>query len=1119
MNRLLKILRNKWFLSGMGLLVAYTLAGFLLAPYLTRRFVPQIIHDQLGKQAVIGKVRINPFIFTFEVNDFRMDEPDGQLLAGCKQLFVDFEMSSIFKWAWTFRQVSLQEPTVHLVIEPDGSFSLAKLAPPATTPPAKPEPATSSTPPRLIFQDILLDQGKIDFIDQRQSQPATMSLHPLNLHVKGLTTLAGQQGIESVTATTANGETIRWNGKVSLQPLSWKGSLALENIRAATLWQFTRDTLRLEPPAGRLTVTADYNLDLSGQAPQVIFDHLSVTLSGLALKLTGTETPWLELPDTRLINGRFDLAQRQFETGKLAVSGGRLNVARDAKGTFNLQRLTNTSETVTAANSGSDKASSGGQPWKMRLHQLDLSGLALGYRDMSLNAGLGALRVALKATAEFGGEQAKVQVNDLDIEVNDLQAGLADATAPAIKMNIMAIKGGAYDLTANRLNIAEITVTGGGLDLQRLADGSLNLARLAAQPPQKATPNPSEQTKTPGQPFQFLIDRVAVSDLGATLSDLTVQPTAPLLHLENIGVELTHVDNKSIMPFNVGINIREGGQIKATGTLDPAGPTVESEVQVTALGLPVLQPYVKQSAAVVLQSGTFSTKGTLRHGVKAANARTSYQGAVKIDNLRVTETDNNETLVGWKTVQTEHLKLQLSPDKLDIGEMRVVQPAGKFIIAKDHTLNLAKVMKAKAAPAKPEKAGAASPAVPFSYHVDRVRVSAGQVEFADLSLPTPFGTKIHELKGNVAGISSAVDARAQIKLDGRVDDYGTANVDGELVTSDPKEFTDINVVFKNVEMSRLTPYSGKFAGRKIDSGKLSVDLKYKINKGQLEGDNKLVVTRLRLGDKMESPEAVDLPLDLAVALLQDSNGVIDLGLPVHGDLNSPEFSYSGLIWKAFTNLLTKLVTSPFRILGALLPGGNEEAMNRVDFAAGKAAVSPPEKEKLRQLAGILEKRPQLRLVVQGRYSPTQDLKELRSMSVRLALDKRLKIPVEPGEDPGTVDFTSSATRDALADMFKERFDRKALSAIKDETKVAAKKSGTEDPGSLAKELFARLVDSEPVPDAELVRLADARAQAVVAALNEAKPIPPERLASKASAAMAQDGDGPVSAALSLEAGQ
>ena len=134
MNRLLKILRNKWFLSGMGLLVAYTLAGFLLAPYLTRRFVPQIIHDQLGKQAVIGKVRINPFIFTFEVNDFRMDEPDGQLLAGCKQLFVDFEMSSIFKWAWTFRQVSLQEPTVHLVIEPDGSFSLAKLAPPATTP-------------------------------------------------------------------------------------------------------------------------------------------------------------------------------------------------------------------------------------------------------------------------------------------------------------------------------------------------------------------------------------------------------------------------------------------------------------------------------------------------------------------------------------------------------------------------------------------------------------------------------------------------------------------------------------------------------------------------------------------------------------------------------------------------------------------------------------------------------------------------------------------------------------------------------------------------------------------------------------------------------------------------
>ena len=261
--------------------------------------------------------------------------------------------------------------------------------------------------------------------------------------------------------------------------------------------------------------------------------------------------------------------------------------------------------------------------------------------------------------------------------------------------------------------------------------------------------------------------------------------------------------------------------------------------------------------------------------------------------------------------------------------------------------------------------------------VRKITLSEGKMEFADLSLTPQFGTKIHELKGVVAGISTARNARAQVKLDGRVDEYGTAKIDGELNTSDPKAFTNISVVFRNVEMARLTPYSGHFAGRKIDSGKLSVDLKYQIQKGQLAGDNKIVVERLMLGEKIPSPDAVDLPLDLAVALMEDSNGVIDIGLPVKGDLNSPEFSYGALIWKAFTNLLTKIVTSPFRALGALLPGGGEETLNVVAFEPGRPDVPPPEKEKLAKLAGLLQKRPQLKLSVQGRYNPETDLAELR----------------------------------------------------------------------------------------------------------------------------------------------
>jgi hypothetical protein len=439
------------------------------------------------------------------------------------------------------------------------------------------------------------------------------------------------------------------------------------------------------------------------------------------------------------------------------------------------------------------------------------------------------------------------------------------------------------------------------------------------------------------------------------------------------------------------------------------------------------------------------------------------------------------------------------------------------------------VFKAEAEPKKAET----SPEEPgFPYRIRRILVSEGRVDFADLSLPTPFGTKIDDLKGIVAGMSSAKDGRAQMELDGRVDEYGTVRVRGELNSADPKAFTDISVVFRNLEMSSLTPYSGKFAGRKIESGKLSMDLKYKIAQRQLVGDNQIIVERLVLGEKVESPEAVDLPLDLAVALLEDSDGVIDLGLPVKGDLDSPEFSFGAVVWKAFVNLLTKIVTSPFRALGALLPGGGEESLDSIAFEPGRPDIPPPEKEKLTKLGTVLQKRPQLKLVVQGRYNPEADLAELRTASLRRTLTVKLGRRLRPDTEPGPPDYGSPQTGKALEAMFADRFGVDALTAIKAEQQAAEDKAkkdvaakgaapSTEgeprDPGQLAKAMFARLAESEPIGEPELTRLAEARSQAIVAELGEAGRIPTERIEVKPAAAV--DRKEPVTASLHLEAGK
>jgi uncharacterized protein involved in outer membrane biogenesis len=1127
MNRVKKIVLSKPFLIAVGLVVFYTLAGFFVAPWLVRHYVPKVVQDQLQKQAAIGEVRFNPYVFTFEANDFSMQEPDGQLIVGFKRLFVDFELKSLFNWAWTFRQIALEGPQVNAVVGKDGALNLAQLAPPSEKPPTPPE--KEETLPPLIVEVFSIDQGQIDLTDRRPSKPAAIEFKPLQLQVKNLTTLPGQEGANTISATTSDGETMRWSGTIGLNPIHSKGSFAFENFHIATFWEFARDALNLQQPAGKLTVTGDYNADLSGTQPEVALSNLGVAISHVALKLQGAEAAFLELPDTRISGVRFDLSSQQVEVGKIAVKGGHARLAVDENGDLNLEHIAKPAAAAPGAGSGDAK------PWTVNLAAFDLNGLALDYQDLSRSPGLksriGGINVDLKSAAKVGGEQTQVLVNDIAVAVSEFQAQLTDPADPVIRINKIGLEGGVYDLDPNRFTVEKIAIDGGAIDLRRQADGVINLALLFVPPQKGAIARERQEAAAEGHPFQFLAKTVSVAGIQTAFSDLSVRPYGPIVNLEDIAVVLNNVDGKSPMAFDTSLKVREGGQIKAAGRADPSGPAVEAEIQVADLGLTAFQPYVDPVAAVDLKSGTFSTKGSLRHGIKAAGAQTAYQGGFKVDNLRVTETGGKETLVGWKAVQTDQLALQLEPNRAEIGDLKVMQPNGKFIIEKDRSINIARVIKSDQAAKQPEKAPAAS-ADPFPLRVRRILVSDGKVDFADLSLITPFGTKIHELKGVVAGVSSAKNVRAQIKLDGRVDEYGTSKIDGELNSSDPKAFTDISVVFRNVEMSRLSPYSGKFAGRKIDSGKLSVDLKYKIDKSRLAGDNQIVVERLTLGEKVESPDAVDLPLDLAVALLEDSNGVIDLGLPVSGNLDSPEFSFGALIWKALGNLITKIVTSPFRALGALLPGGGEETFNTVAFEPGRPDVPPPEKEKLAKLAGALQKRPQLKLSVQGRYNPGSDRAELRTEAVRHALAVRLGQKPAPGEEPGPVDFGSPETGRALEALFAERIGAEALKALKAELKAADEKAkkeaaargkaaaaeaSAEDPGQAAKTLFDRLAAAEPVDDGALVQLGDARAQAVIAELGGPGQIAAERMEAKPAAAL--EPKEPISAVLNLEAGR
>jgi hypothetical protein len=314
---------------------------------------------------------------------------------------------------------------------------------------------------------------------------------------------------------------------------------------------------------------------------------------------------------------------------------------------------------------------------------------------------------------------------------------------------------------------------------------------------------------------------------------------------------------------------------------------------------------------------------------------------------------------------------------------------------------------------------------------------------------------------------------------------------------DPVAFTDITVNFRNIELTDMTPYSGKFMGYRIKRGKLSLGLEYDIKQAQLKGDHQILLEKLTLGDKIESPDAVGLPIKLAIALLKDKNGNIDLDLEVEGDLNDPKVNTASLIWQALKKVIIKITTAPFRFLGNLLGIGGDE-MEFVEFEAGDVRLTPPQHERLGNLAQALAERPQLKLQVRGAYDKVEDPAAIRRHRFEVILMDRLLASAHGDTTVARAiasDPSSGRMQAVLETMITESFGAEAVVGMKAEhTKVPAEGGAARlDLATYFQAMRGRMTDAQPVADSDLAKLSSDRAAAIRGYMVEMVKIPPERV--------------------------
>ncbi len=683
------------------------------------------------------------------------------------------------------------------------------------------------------------------------------------------------------------------------------------------------------------------------------------------------------------------------------------------------------------------------------------AGPALAYVQRALPVGAAGGRLDASAVLSLDADGA-LRIADGRASLRGV--ALSDAAAaPLAQIGEIGVEKLSVDVAARRVAADGLYGRDSWLAVTRAADGRLNLDALRA--PSAA----SDAAAADAPAWQVTLGALTLAGQRISVRDDTVTPALrqdialDALYLGALGAP-------DAVPVRLAARLGETGTLALDGQATlPAGP---ADIKLTAKGLPLvpLAPYLPDLGPLALRSGTATAEGQLTLGPDGAQ----FKGQAKLSRLELWDTGRDESLLSLRTFRIDNL--DASPRGLTSSKIWINRPTLRAIITETRQSNLARFGPRRVAPV-----GAAPPitygdpkAKPLRFRVDTVRVSRGVLNVEDHSLTPHFALSIQQLKGDITGLASDATAPARIALTGRVDQYAPAAVNGSFTLAVPREAA-FKLSFAGVEMATFAPYVQKFAGYRIERGTLDVDLDYTIKGTRVRGKNDIVLDRLVLGERVDSPDAIDLPLTLALALLKDSRGVIDVALPLRGDLSNPQFDYGALIGMAIRSLLVKAVKAPFSLLAKLV-GGKAADLRTVSFGPGAAQLAPAQVASLEKVAGALIARPQLTLEIRPQVD-SDDSRALAEQALAAALGQAAGEESDTDED---ADWT-----DALWNLYEQRFGSPpppvpppaGTTPSKPEQRAAAARAGRE-------RLLAAMA-----PEAVALRaLAQTRGEAIRAAL-------------------------------------
>ena len=443
------------------------------------------------------------------------------------------------------------------------------------------------------------------------------------------------------------------------------------------------------------------------------------------------------------------------------------------------------------------------------------------------------------------------------------------------------------------------------------------------------------------------------------------------------------MSNRLEEPVNYSANagLNGGGRLSINGQATLAPFTLEAGLSGSGIALAQFGAYINQAANLEVRNGLLSVDGNLDLDQQQDPMTGTFSGTGGVESLDLRLGDSDQPLIRWQSVRLEPLEYNVAPARLQIGTITLAGPAVNVVRDSNGVHNVERIVRSspsdESSPAEETTSSDGEP--DFIFRIGQLMLEEGDISYTDRTLDPTFATRFDQLRGSVTGLSNVAPQQGQVSIQGRVGDVATMALDGSVGTLGTDGASDLKLTMENVSLPMLSPYFGRYLGYSVDSGKLKLDLDYKFSGSRLDAANSVILDRLELGGPVPSDEAVSAPVKLGLALLRDRQGVIDIDLPISGDLESPDFNIGQVVMRTFVNLVAKAATSPFSMLGSIadFAGLSGEELGSVRFEAGRTELADGEDVKLEALGKALNERPDLALKVRGAVAPEADGDALR----------------------------------------------------------------------------------------------------------------------------------------------